>query len=250
MKRLMSCAAFCVSALSLFAQEQLHITYQVYHQFELPGVEGIDSAMLAEIPRESTQLKDLYYAGKKSIYQNQPKPEKPIEADNDNGRRIIVNMDGGDDILYTDFEKKQKTEQTEFMGRQFLIKSELEAPKFKLTGKQKQIAGYACQEAEWAVDSTQTVIIWFAPQLTAAVGPADFSGFPGAVLSIEMDNGKHKITAVSVETTNVPTDKIVAPKDGKKVTPEEFQAIVAEKHKEMQEQYGGDGNAVIKIIRN
>ncbi len=64
-----------------------------------------------------------------------------------------------------------------------------------------------------------------------------------------MDGGKHQVTATLIETTNVPTDKIVAPKEGKKVTREEFHAIVAEKQKEMQDEYGGDGHTVIKVIR-
>lgn len=232
----------------LQAQDELLIRYEVKHKFEIPKVEGLDSAMMAQLPKESKSIKELFYADQKSVYMSQPKAEEPMKAD-DNGRRIVINMDENEDICFVDYTKKEQINQRDFMGRTFLVKATLDVPKWKLTGKQKTILGYNCQEIE-QVEGDHSVKLWFTPQLSAQVGPDTFVGFPGAILAVEMDNGKHIISALEIKTSGVPRDKINAPKEGKKTTPQEFQKIVEEKQKEMMEQNGGDGQTVIKIIRN
>jgi len=75
-----------------------------------------------------------------------------------------------------------------------------------------------------------------------------FTGFPGLVLQVEMDGGREVITATELDLKTDPSAKIVKPSEGKKMSPEKFQKMMEEHMKEMQEQYGGDGNMIIRVI--
>jgi GLPGLI family protein len=82
-------------------------------------------------------------------------------------------------------------------------------------------------EATYMKDSTK-INAWFAPTLPISGGPANYSGLPGLILEVSTNNGKRVITAASVTPGDV-THFIIKPKQGKKVTREEFRKIVEEK---------------------
>lgn len=232
---------------SVTAQESGKITYRETATFDLPVIEGLDSTMIANLPRTSTSTKEVYFTPEHSLYQEVPKTETP-ENMLEERQGVVIKMDSPDNKCYVNYRDKKMVKQEDFMGRIFLIEDNLEAPQWKLSGKQEKIMGYACQEAV-IEDSTQTMSIWFAPQLQPAVGPDQFVGFPGAVLRVDMDHGRVVIEATSIEKKEIDKGMIKRPKEGKKVSQEEFMAIREEKMREMQEQYGGNGNVIIKVER-
>jgi GLPGLI family protein len=67
------------------------------------------------------------------------------------------------------------------------------------------------------------------------------------ILELDIDEGKR--TLVAEKITLAPNEKgaITKPKKGKKVSREEYEKIVEEKTKEMEEQMGGNGSFQIKI---
>jgi GLPGLI family protein len=212
-----------------------------------PQVEGIDSAMLAAFPTEHTMKKELLFDDKASLYRKVSEAATENELmEEPNG--IVIRMNEPDDKVYTDFAQKKIVEQRDFMSRMFLIEQPLEAPKWKLTGMQKTILGYVCQEA-LIDDSLGTMKVWFTPQIAVQGGPGVFSGFPGMVLGVEMNDGDLILVATQIDLSPVPAGEIARPTEGKKVSEEKFRAMVDEKTREMQEQYGGDGHTVIRVIR-
>ena len=80
-----------------------------------------------------------------------------------------------------------------------------------------------------------------------STGPSSYCGLPGVVLAVDINNGDQTITATSVNTDTVDVSKIVKPKDGKKVTQEEFDKIRDEKMKEMGVEPGSGNNVIIRI---
>lgn len=231
----------------LIAQESGKITYKETATFDLPVIEGMDSAMIANLPRTSSSVKEVYFTAEHSLYQDVPKMETP-ESMLEEQPGVVIKMDSPDNKCYVNFEDKKIVKQEDFMGRMFLIEDNLEAPQWKLSGKQEKIQGFMCQEAV-IEDSTQSMSIWFAPQLQPAVGPGQFVGYPGAVLRVDMDHGRIVIEATSIEKMEIDKGIIKKPKEGKKISQEEFMAIREEKMREMQEQYGGNGNVIIKVER-
>ncbi len=133
--------------------------------------------------------------------------------------------------IFTDLKNKKQVEQCEFMTRLFLIEREIDIAKWKITGKQKTILGYPCQEAVLQKEGEKT-IAWFTPAIAVSSGPDKFYGLPGMILAIESSDGKYAITAISVDLTPIDKSLLKVPKKGKKVTEEKFAKIVEKKKKE------------------
>ena len=61
---------------------------------------------------------------------------------------IRINMvSTGANKIYTDLKNKKITEQRDFMNRMFLVEQDLPVSNWKVTGNQKVILGYPCNEA-------------------------------------------------------------------------------------------------------
>ena len=165
----------------------------------------------------------------------------------------MIKMYEPDNKTYIDLTNKRVIEQQEFMSRVFLIESDLEPEKWKMTGKQLTILGYACQEAITVVEG-KDVHAWFTPQIAVAAGPGRYSMLPGLVLAVEIDNGNRKLNAISVEFKSLDKSVLKKPTKGRNVTSEEYQAIVAEKLREMGVEEGeaggaGAGHAIVVRIQ-
>ncbi len=153
----------------------------------------------------------------------------------------------GQAITYTDLEAWTVTEQRDFLGRDFLIEGDRPEYAWRLTGRQSEYLGYACQQAVTEVDSV-AVEAWFAPELPVSVGPDSFGGLPGAILVLTRDGGALE-TWSATHVSLAPPDEaeLRAPDKGRKVTREEFETIEQEKLEEMQNR--GGGNFHIRIER-
>jgi len=194
-------------------------------------LEGVDEQMAAQIPKERKSEKVLHFTEDEAVFENHQKddPEENMPME---GSGMMIKMYQPDNKTYMDLKNKKVIEQKEFMSRVFLIESELEMNKWKMTGAQKSILEYACQEAITQVEG-KDVHAWFTPQIGVSVGPGRYGGLPGLVLAVEMHDGDMKLEALSVELKPLDKNLLKKPSKGKKVTRDEYQAIVAEKMKEM-----------------
>lgn len=210
-------------------------------------LEGENAQFADMMPKERKSEKVLYFTPEASLYQlnNQKKEDETVTQEVDGGA-VMVKMVQPDDKFYVDLENEKTIEQRDFMSRIFLIEKDLGSEGWKITGNQKTFLGYPCQEAIKEKDSS-IILAWFTPAIPVSTGPGRYTGLPGLVLSVDIDHGKRTIAAASLEIKPVEGSLIQKPKGGKKVSPEEFDRIVAEKQKEMQEQYGGSGGVVIRI---
>ena len=126
------------------------------------------------------------------------------------------------------------------MTRLFLIEHHVRNYDWKITGNQKQILDYQCIEAERFDADGKKIKVWFAPEIQIPLGPALYNNLPGIVLAVDENDGQKTIVATSIQ--DIPPDEslLVKPKEGKKVTEEEFVKIRDEKMKEMKATSGGN----------
>lgn len=199
------------------------------------------------IPKERKFRKTLLYTPGASLYSAEKAPVEEMSSEHE-GAVVRMRVSNSDEKVFCDLQKGERIEQKDFMSRKFLIVSQPEAKDWKMTGNQKTILGYPCQEAI-KQDSLSKTVVWFTPAIPVSTGPAVFSGLPGMVLAAEINDGKMVIQAVSVEPGEVAAELLVKPKEGKKVTQEEFKLIMDEKLKEMQMENGGagGGNVIIRM---
>lgn len=210
-------------------------------------LEGDAAEYASMLPKERKTKKVLIFNEETSLYKNVSE-EKNDDMDDAASEGIMIKIEEPNNILFTDFENKTQIEQKEFMTRLFLIKSEFVTKGWKLTGNQKDILNYTCQEAVKEKDSIK-IIAWFTPEISVSAGPGHINGLPGLVLATDFDNGQRTIIASKI--SNKPIDKslMIKPKKGKNVTEEEFRAIVEEKMKEMGAEGSGEGPHMIMEIK-
>lgn len=227
-----------------FTQEGT-ITYQQVVKMEIK-LEGDASAFADMLPKERKSLKSLLFTSESSLYQNTEKEEDETLHMEQGGANVMIRMEEPENKVFTDLESGNKIEQREFMTRTFLIEGSAEN-KWKLTGNQKKILDYPCQEAELDGAEEKT-LAWFTSVIPVSGGPGNYGGLPGMILAVDIKDGNNTITATSVELAKLEKGLIEKPKKGKKVSREEFETIVQEKMKEMGAEHGeGGGTFMIKI---
>ncbi|HYG50236.1 MAG TPA: GLPGLI family protein [Flavobacteriales bacterium] len=203
-------------------------------------------AMLGDMPTENTTQHQLLFNEKASLFELVKQPENQEKKLEEEGHRIEIKMDMPDEKTYCDLENARVIQQREFMGKKFLIDTAFSKPEWKMTGKQKQILGYPCSEAV-KVKEGDTCYAWFTPKLPVSTGPHGLHGLPGMILETTFMSGNVSLVAEKIDLVSVDEKMLVKPKEGKKVTHAQYKKIVDEKTKEMQEQYGGKGNVIIKM---
>lgn len=207
-----------------------------------------DAAQFADmLPKERKNNKILYFNPVASLYENGEKAEDQNMSMSSGGGNVMIRMEEPENKIYTDLKNKKQLEQREFMTRVFLIEGEVNQ-QWKLTGTQKMILDFPCQEAIMEKDSSK-IVVWFTPVIPVSAGPSSYGGLPGLILSVDTDDGKNVITVTSVDFSPIPDDKIEKPRKGKKVTREEFDQIVEEKMKEMGAEGGKGGTRMMIRIK-
>lgn len=243
-------AVILLTGYSASAQTSGIITYNEVVKLKLDmEMDSSMAAMMAMMPKETKIKKELIFNADASLYQSGKEdpvaPDKNIDGEN----RIVIRMDAPDEKIFCDFANNKIVEQKDFMSRKFLIDTTMTKMEWKLTGKQKMILNYPCQQA-MQIEKGDTIIAWFTPAIHLPSGPVGFRNLPGMILETSFMHGEVTITAANVELKEIDKVRLVAPAEGKKTTRTKFRKTVEEKRKEMQEQNGGKGNMVIKIEKH
>ena len=92
---------------------------------------------------------------------------------------------------------------------------------------------------EIEVPKTIEVTAWYTPQIPVNQGPGEFWGLPGLILEVNSD----RTTILCSKIVINPQDKITieAPKKGKVISREDYNATVKQKMEEMRDMYRGRG---------
>jgi GLPGLI family protein len=226
------------------------ITFQEKVKLEIK-LEGDAAQFADQLPKEQINTRILYFDQENSLYlaeaaKNDDEEEMTQQG---GGMRIKMVNRGASDKIYCDFKDKKKIEQKEFMTRMFLVEGDLAATRWKFTGNSLSILGYNCQEVI-SEDTTRKVKAWFTAAIPIPAGPAGFGNLPGMILQLDIADGKRLITASAIDPSFNNQGEIVKPKEGKKVTSDEFKKIVDDKMKEMGVENGEGTNHVIIRINN
>ena len=167
----------------------------------------------------------------------------------------------GDNIgkLYKNVSDKVTVNETEFMGRFFLLTDSISDQKWKMTGETKKIGKYTCYKAtyekevkeqvfsfgSWNNEGNQNknvgktrkveVVAWFTPEIPIATGPSWYGGLPGLILEISDDNTSVLCTKIVMNPTE--KSKIKRPKKGKVIATSDFLVLQDEKRIESREMW-------------
>ncbi|WP_299679434.1 GLPGLI family protein [uncultured Dokdonia sp.] len=190
-----------------------------------------------------------------AIWKEEVALDKP-QAPSTSGISIVLS--GNSDILYQNIKDQTYTQQSDLMGKQFLVEDKLEKPEWKLEKETKNIGQYTCfkatlteeveersfksvnGEGEEEVKTVEKVTTaWYTLDIPVQHGPDDFWGLPGLIL--EVNDGKMAMMCTQVVINPKDGVALEIPTKGKKVSEAEYEKISEEKAKEMMERYQGGG---------
>jgi GLPGLI family protein len=249
MKRFLSLLPLFLMAYIAEAQNSLPasgnsgtIVYEQVVKLEIK-LEGESAQFANNFPKERKSQKILRFNAESSLYENKP-TEEDQTMKSESGGTVMIRMVEPDNKVFTNLTENKQIEKREFMTREFLIETALNPSEWKLTGKQKIIMNYPCQEAVKETKDGKTSA-WFTPVIPVSAGPGVHNGLPGLVLAVDVNDGKQTLNAISIDLNPVADNTIVKPEKGKKVSREEFDKIVEEKMKEMGGQGGSGGTRIV-----
>lgn len=226
-------------------------------QFSGEMQKQMKAMMKKQFEREYT----LEFTENESVYKQVEGLDQPnVEA---GGMRIMVAGSGGSDVLYKNLEENRFANQNEFFGKQFLIKDAIEPTDWKLEKETKNIGEYTCFKATYTTTRTVmnsvssdnegeesnseeteeeqevNVTAWYTLQIPVKNGPRAYGGLPGLIL--EVSDGSETILCSKIVLNPKDGISIKQPSKGKEVNQAEYDLIMQEKMKEMNEQFQGDG---------
>lgn len=214
---------------------------------DLDALGDLPEAVKAQIPTEQSTENVLTFYPKASLYTNVSKDENEgvDYQSEDEDIQIQIQVANPDRAYFYDVSKRASTESQDLFGKKFLV-ANTKPRKWKISKETKEVLGYTCQKATATSDDDKLVEVWFTSKIPVEVGPSNFHGLPGAILSVRAEEGNYEIVATKVVLEPIDQTTVVAPTKGKKIKAAQFKEIVEEKQKEMMEEYGGDGNMIFK----
>ncbi len=237
------------TSLSTVAQNnsgKILYTETIKIEFEMPQIEGIDPEQLkAMIPESQSSEMQLVFNSTAASYTNVPKDEKNEYQHNQGGAMIMMDFGSQEVNIYSDLVNKKVVEEADIMGKAFLIKDDMKKSEWKMAGESKEILGYPCNKATKKNQDDEDVTAWFTMQIPVSSGPRSAGQLPGMILEMQIGQGM-EIKATKVELGQVQEADLKMPTKGKEVTYEKYEKIMDAKMKEMAEEYGGEGNVIIK----
>jgi GLPGLI family protein len=232
-------AVLSTTAFSQVSDKAGVVRYESVRKLEIRLAD--DDEVAGMLPRELKTVKELFFTSGQALFRAaDEQTEAEAFRESAGGNEIVIRIKEPELIIYSDLNSRINTEQREFMSRYFLIETPTDTARWKLTGNSKKILDYNCLEAEL---QGSHAVAWFAPDLNVSCGPEGYCGLPGLILALEVGEGERSYNAITVELKDPGT--LARPDQGRKVSRREFDTLVAEKEKEMEE----SGNKGVFIRR-
>lgn len=245
-------------------QNQGKVTYDRTTQFQL-RIAGMPGGMEQQMPQSRTDKFELTFGNNQTLWKQAEQENDDNESAGSGGVQIHMIVAGSNDVLFTDLDKKKKTEKREFMDKTFIIDDSVRSLKWKMTGETKTILNMPCMKAVATNISTRTmmnmdngkmerkeiqdtslIVAWFTGSIPVSAGPGEYQGqLPGLILEMDISNGRQVFVATGI-SEKADLSIIKEPTGKKHFTPDEFKKERDKMMEEMQKNNPG-GNRVIRM---
>lgn len=195
-----------------------------------------------------------------SLYTEEVKLDQSTNQQGFGGMRrmILSSQDLGN--YYKNVSEKKFTNQKDLFGKIFLVKDSLQQFDWKFENDIKTIGNYTCFKATTAIvnyrqkfpfnrnpdedmaekmeeqePEIMLVTAWYTLDIPVKQGPGKFWGLPGLILEVHTENNVLLCTKIELERGKKNT--VTEPKKGKVVSQEEYNKILKDKQKELQENF-------------
>lgn len=139
----------------------------------------------------------LYIVNNESIFKLHDERESGIdEKKSREDYWVVVNNDKTSKLIYST-ERKAIT-RIPLYKKEIIYSTDNSSMNYELTGNNKKIDIYNCQEAKLSLNGRK-YIIWFTPEVPVNFGPYKINGLPGLVMEVIEETNKVKIAFKSLK---------------------------------------------------
>lgn len=181
---------------------------------------------------------ELFFGDNQSLYR---KVEEEVDITESNNNGIVMRIGMPSAIVFKNFSTASIVEQRELAEKEYIIEDSLKNLNWKLEDGTSTILGYACKKATSKTERGSTVEAYYTEEIPVSSGPESFSGLPGMILKVDVNNQHFVYTAKGIEKT-LNKKELKAPVKGKKVTKKDFVKL-------QQEIFSSQGGN-IRIVTN
>jgi GLPGLI family protein len=168
----------------------------------------------------------LHFKATESKYENSEEEAEPgNEGWSDRKETFFMKRNFKDYTLYDGIT---------LLGKTYLIHDSIVPPAWKIMNDMKEVAGHICMNASYNDTlRKQNTIVWFALDMPVSAGPDRFTGLPGIILEVDVNNGALVITADKIDLKPLTTELEVSAKiKGKKINMAEYTGLIEKQIKE------------------
>lgn len=246
--KLFTTILFLFLAVNLHAQvEYGTIDYVRVSEMTTASIDGVDdkamSALMEQLAASGAFTKNFTatFTPKGFTFLQKAKEKASVETEMAGGGIMIMEM--GDDPLthfYTNTVSGEVTNRDFIFDKGFLVHGKSEKVEWTLTDKtvppSEATVGLDLKIATATTADGELLEAGYAPSLPIQVGPANYYGLPGAIITLRVSNstGKgstfYRATALSVSGEPL---TLVTPTEGKKISREKFMAERSKREKAM-----------------
>ncbi|GAB7255818.1 GLPGLI family protein [uncultured Polaribacter sp.] len=150
------------------------------------------------------------------------KVEESLNSDKDNilAQKNLKTVSGGSkEYYYNNIDKRYLIKDCETLGECFIFENTF--LEWELTQEKRNINGFLCYKA---TRNKGKVIAWYTTSIPIGFGPKGEYGLPGLILELEIGRIIFKATKIKLN----PKEEIIVtePKEGKRVSKEEYKKII------------------------
>jgi GLPGLI family protein len=223
-----------------------------------PGIsDEIQKQLQARIQKMNQKTFILNFDKKTSTYKEDVKLVAPNPQVG--GANVMVMSFGGSgngSVYFKNINEKRFVNQTEIMGKRFLVKDSLPSYQWELSTETKNIGNYTCYKATFTREvarmnmtfedgeskeekkkETITTTAWYTLQVPVSNGPDNFQGLPGLIL--EINDGERLIVCTEIILNPSEKIEVKAPEKGEIVSQAAYNKIQKEKSKELMDRFKG-----------
>lgn len=228
MKKIRILILALLAGIPALAQQEGEVTYEKTYRYtkiysRLTYLSNEEKDRMKQTWGNDDEYKEkmtLLFNEKKSFYSFQKK------EDNEGG----YSWRRGEYKFYRDFDKGTKTDVVTMLGKDYIIEDSIKAPAWKVMNKIKEVAGHMCMMAvtEDTVKN-QKITAWFANDIPISAGPELYTGLPGMILEMEINDGDIVVSAIGIKSRPVTAAEIDLPKKlkGKKINEKQYAELVS-----------------------
>lgn len=150
----------------------------------------------------------LYFNSSSALF----KPVPPALEDEDREWATMQNT------TYQDLSSGVMKREFSFYGTSVFLNDSVKDRTWIITENSRDIAGFKTRQAYWDANDTTRIYAWYSDQLVPSVGPESFSGLPGTILGLAIEDGGVVYFAKDVKPLSKTDFKSMMPKGKEKNT--------------------------------